>query len=88
MSDQATAASTDQTPAQSVVDRDLARVLALRENDHAGRLTIADFRERGVQAPAHAVNMLRLADYDIDRVQCEHPNRSGTRRVLGTQERG
>ncbi len=88
MSDQVTAASIDQTPAQSVVDRDLARVLALRGNDHAGRLTIADFRERGVQAPALAVYMLKLADYDIDRVQCEHPNPPATRRVLGLQERG
>ncbi len=88
MSDQATPASTDQTPAQSVVDRDLARVLALLENDHAGRLTIADLGERGVQAPAHAVYMLRLADYHIDRLQCEHPNRPATRRLLGTQERG
>ena len=88
MSDQATPASTDQTRAQSVVDRDLARVLALLENDQAGGLTIADFGERGVRAPAQAVYMLPLAGHDIDRVDCEHPDRPVTRRVLGTQDCG
>jgi hypothetical protein len=70
------------------VDRDLARVWALPENDHAGGLTIADLGERGVQAPAQAVYMLRLAGYDIDRVHREHPDRPAPRRVLGEQDRG
>jgi hypothetical protein len=74
MGDQATPASTDQTRSHSVVDRDLARVLALLENDQAGGLTIADLGERGVPAPAQAVYMLQLAGYDIDRVHREHPD--------------
>ena len=74
MGDQATPASTDQARSQSVVDRDLARVLALLENDQACGLTIADFGERGVPAPAQAVYMLQLAGYDIDRVHREHPD--------------
>ncbi|MGZ4287925.1 MAG: hypothetical protein ACXVW5_27465 [Solirubrobacteraceae bacterium] len=78
MSDQAAPASTYQKRPQSLVDRDLARVLALLEDDQAGGLTIADFGERGVQAPAQAVYMLQLAGYDIDRVHREHPHRHRT----------
>jgi hypothetical protein len=85
MSHQATTASTDQTRAQSVVNRNLARVLALLENDQAGKRRIADCGERGVRASAQAVYMLRLAGHDVDRVHCEHPDRPATRRVLGAQ---
>ena len=88
MGDQATPASTGQTRAQSVVDRGVARVLALPENDQAGGLTIADLGERGVWVSAQAVYMLRLASRDIDRVDCEHRDRPATRRVLGTQHCG
>ena len=88
MSGQATPASTGQTRARSVVDRDLARVLALPESDHAGRLTIADFGERGVWAPGQDAYMLRLAGDDLDRVHCEHPDRPVTRRVSGRQDCG
>jgi hypothetical protein len=88
MGDQATPASTDQTRPRSVVDRDVARVLALPENDHAGGLTIADLGERGVWVSAQTVYMLRLASRDIDRVDCEHRDRPATRRGLGTQDCG
>ena len=88
MSGQATPASTGQTRARSVVDRDLARVLALPESDHAGRLTIADFGERGVWASAQTVHMLRLASRDIDCVDCEHADRPVRRRVLVTRDCG
>ena len=64
MSDRATPASTDQTRPRSVVARDLARVLALLEDDHAGGSRIADCGDRGVQAPAQDAYMLRLAGDD------------------------
>ena len=88
MGDQATPASTGQTRAQSMVDRDVARVLALSENDQAGGLTIADLGERGVWVSAQAVYMLPLASRDIDRVDCEQPDWPVRRRVLGTQDCG
>ncbi len=59
MSDQATPASTDQTRARSVVDRDLARVLALLENDQAGRLE--DRRLRGTWSPGARPGRLHVA---------------------------
>ena len=88
MSDQATPASTDQTRPRSVVARDLARVLALLEDDHAGGSRIADCGDRGVQAPGQDAYMLRLAGDDLDRVHCEHPDRPVTRRVSGRQDCG
>jgi hypothetical protein len=87
MSDQATPASTDQTRPRSAVARDLARALEL-EDDHAGRLRIADCGDRGVQAPAQDADMLRLDGDDLDRVHCEYPDRPVTRRGLGTQDCG
>ena len=57
----------DRLSAQTGGARELGRALALLENHHAGSVTLAALRERGVRAPAQAVYDLQLAGYAIDR---------------------
>ena len=62
--------SADDPQPLSEGERELARVLALLEEDRAGSLTIAALRGQGVKAPAQAVYDLQLGGYPIDRVTC------------------
>ena len=73
MADSTTPASIDQVQPHSEGDRELARALALLQDDQAGPVTIAALRERGVKAPAQAVYDLQLAGHAIDRVSCSDP---------------
>ncbi len=66
--------SSDHAQPLSGGERELARVLALLEEDRAGSLTIAALREHGVKAPAQAVYDLQLAGYVIDRVSRTNPH--------------
>ena len=47
------------------VAADEARLLALLKAHHRGGLSIAELRDRGISAPAHAVYMLQLAGYEV-----------------------
>jgi hypothetical protein len=70
--------SADRAMAPSEGERELARVLALLEEDPDGSLTIAALREHGVRAPAQAVYDLQLGGYVIDRVTCTGPGGQGS----------
>jgi hypothetical protein len=74
MANSATPTSTDLVQPFSEGDRELARVLALLQDDRAGSVTIAALRERGIKAPAEAVYDLQLAGHAIDRVSCTDPH--------------
>jgi hypothetical protein len=61
------------------VDRDVARLLALLEDQCAEAVTITELRERGIAAPAQAIYTLQLTGYEVDRVPIHRPNgRNGT----------
>ena len=60
--------------------RDLARLLALLEADHAQTVTFAELRERGIEAPGQAIYMLQLDGYQIDRVPVQ---RSDGHKTIG-----
>lgn len=57
-----------------LVDRDVARLLALLGEDRGGPLTIPAMRERGIERPAQAIYTLQLAGYQIDRVPARRGN--------------
>jgi hypothetical protein len=74
MANSATPTSTDHVQPYSEGDRELARVLALLQDDRAGSVTIAALQERGIKAPAQAVYDLQLLGHAIDRVSCTDPD--------------
>ena len=74
MANSATPTSTDHVQPYSEGDRELARALALLQDDRAGSVTIAALRERGIKAPAQAVYDLQLLGHAIDRVSCTDPD--------------
>jgi hypothetical protein len=47
------------------VAADEARLLALLKAHHRGGLSIAELRDHGISAPAHAIYMLQLAGYAV-----------------------
>jgi hypothetical protein len=55
------------------VDRDVARLLALLEDQCAEAVTITELRERGIAAPAQAIYTLQLTGYEVDRVPIHEP---------------
>jgi hypothetical protein len=85
MADSAIPTSTDHIQSHHEGDRELARALALLQDDRAGSVTIAALRERGVKAPAQAVYDLQLAGHAIDRVSCTDP---GGHRTFGYRLHG
>jgi hypothetical protein len=57
---------------------ELQRALELLDGREPGPTTVAAMRAGGVEAPGHAVYMLQLAGYSIDRVRCTDPDGKGT----------
>ncbi|MGZ4286743.1 MAG: hypothetical protein ACXVW5_21310 [Solirubrobacteraceae bacterium] len=74
MTNTATPTSTDHVQPHSEGDRELARALALLQDDRSGLVTIAALRDRGVKAPGQAVYDLQLLGHAIDRVSCTDPH--------------
>jgi len=71
-------ASTETGDLLRLRDRDVARLLALLEDDCAEAVTISELRERGIEAPAQAIYTLRLTGYQIERVPIRRPNGRNT----------
>ena len=79
MTIQAQRTRTRQPEPESCWDRDVARLLALLEDNPHGAVTIAAMREHGIETPAQVIYALQLAGYDIDRA----PSRGIPRGPLG-----
>jgi hypothetical protein len=54
-------------------------VLVLLRADRRDAVTVADLRERGIEAPAQLVYELQLAGCEVDRVRCDAPGGWGYR---------
>jgi hypothetical protein len=60
--------SADQTGLEPAWGRDAARLLALLRHNRDAGVTVAEIRERGIEAPAQAIYTLQLAGYAVDNV--------------------
>jgi hypothetical protein len=57
----------DRVALESAWGRDAARLLAALKRGGASGVSVAEMRERGIEAPAQAIYTLQLAGYGIDR---------------------
>jgi hypothetical protein len=70
--------SADQAGLERAWGRDAARLLSLLRRNRDAGVTVAEMRERGIDAPAQAIYTLQLAGYAVDHVPAA-PNGSKAR---------